>query len=418
MPLEFDTNDINFAKIRVFGVGGGGNNAVNRMIDANLQGAEFVAVNTDKMALVHSKAEQKIQIGAKLTGGLGAGAKPEVGKKAAEESVEELAKSVEGANLIFIACGLGGGTGTGAAPVLAQVAQEYKKKSDCLIIAVVTKPFAFEGMPRKRAAEKGWNELAASVDSIITIDNNKLLSAVGKGTSLVDAFKVADDVLRQGVQGIVDLIVTPALINLDFADVRTIMSNRGTAHMGIGIGYGENKTLDAAKLAIQSPLLDTSIEGAKGVLLNITGDASLGLLEVQEAANLIQAAADPDANIIFGACIDPSLDDEVRITVIATGFEDDTTIVDTKKEASGFIAPKASTAAPSVEPFGAKKPVEKITTFNENPVFNNAFGSLNDNAKEKEVVKDSFEPKNTLRFDDGEDDLEIPVFVRKKPRRR
>ena len=322
MPLEYDKSEINFAKIRIFGVGGAGNNAVNRMIDANVKGAEFVAVNTDKQTLLLSKAETKIQIGEKLTKGLGAGANPEIGRKAAEESIDELESAIEGANLIFIACGMGGGTGTGAAPVIAKLAQEYKKKDDCLIIAVVTKPFDFEGLPRARAAEKGLEELKAVVDTIITIPNNKLLGAVGKGTSLMDAFKVADDVLRQGVQGIVDLIVTPALIKLDFADVRTIMAQRGSAHMGIGIGYGDNKTLDAAKLAIQSPLLDTSINGAKGILLNITGDATLGLHEVQEAAKMIQSAADPDANILFGACIDPSLDDEVRITVIATGFDD------------------------------------------------------------------------------------------------
>ncbi|MBQ3274650.1 MAG: cell division protein FtsZ [Christensenellaceae bacterium] len=404
MPLEYDKSEINFAKIRIFGVGGAGNNAVNRMIDANVKGAEFVAVNTDKQTLLLSKAETKIQIGEKLTKGLGAGANPEIGRKAAEESIDELESAIEGANLIFIACGMGGGTGTGAAPVIAKLAQEYKKKDDCLIIAVVTKPFDFEGLPRARAAEKGLEELKAVVDTIITIPNNKLLGAVGKGTSLMDAFKVADDVLRQGVQGIVDLIVTPALIKLDFADVRTIMAQRGSAHMGIGIGYGDNKTLDAAKLAIQSPLLDTSINGAKGILLNITGDATLGLHEVQEAAKMIQSAADPDANILFGACIDPSLDDEVRITVIATGFDDN---APKKKISEGDVTLKPA----EPEPFMTKKPAADEPKLDK--------PSFDDNIPVK-GEDELLTPQPGLKLGDSteEDDLDIPVFIRKKPRRR
>ena len=404
MPLEYDKSEINFAKIRIFGVGGAGNNAVNRMIDANVKGAEFVAVNTDKQTLLLSKAETKIQIGEKLTKGLGAGANPEIGRKAAEESIDELESAIEGANLIFIACGMGGGTGTGAAPVIAKLAQEYKKKDDCLIIAVVTKPFDFEGLPRARAAEKGLEELKAVVDTIITIPNNKLLGAVGKGTSLMDAFKVADDVLRQGVQGIVDLIVTPALIKLDFADVRTIMQQRGSAHMGIGIGYGDNKTLDAAKLAIQSPLLDTSINGAKGILLNITGDATLGLHEVQEAAKMIQSAADPDANILFGACIDPSLDDEVRITVIATGFDDN---APKKKISEGDVTLKPA----EPEPFMTKKPAADEPKLDK--------PSFDDNIPVK-GEDELLTPQPGLKLGDSteEDDLDIPVFIRKKPRRR
>ncbi len=404
MPLEYDKSEINFAKIRIFGVGGAGNNAVNRMIDANVKGAEFVAVNTDKQTLLLSKAETKIQIGEKLTKGLGAGANPEIGRKAAEESIDELESAIEGANLIFIACGMGGGTGTGAAPVIAKLAQEYKKKDDCLIIAVVTKPFDFEGLPRARAAEKGLEELKAVVDTIITIPNNKLLGAVGKGTSLMDAFKVADDVLRQGVQGIVDLIVTPALIKLDFADVRTIMAQRGSAHMGIGIGYGDNKTLDAAKLAIQSPLLDTSINGAKGILLNITGDATLGLHEVQEAAKMIQSAADPDANILFGACIDPSLDDEVRITVIATGFDDN---APKKKISEGDVTLKPA----EPEPFMTKKPAADEPKLDK--------PSFDDNIPVK-GEDELLTPQPGLKLGDSteEDDLDSPVFIRKKPRRR
>ena len=413
MPLEFDTNDINFAKIRVFGVGGAGNNAVNRMIDANVKGAEFIAVNTDKQTLLLSKAEQKIQIGEKLTKGLGAGADPEIGRKAAEENIDELAQAVEGSNLIFIACGLGGGTGTGAAPVLAQAAQEYKKKEDCLIVAVATKPFDFEGLPRAKAAERGQAELMSVVDTMITIPNNKLLGAVGKGTSLIDAFKVADDVLRQGVQGIVDLIVTPGLINVDFADVKTIMSKRGSAHMGIGIGYGENRTIDAAKLAIQSPLLDTSIEGAKGILLNVTGDATLGLHEVQEAARMIQSVAAPDANIVFGACIDTNLDDEVRITVIATGFDEQKGSEQKVPEKTTFV----SRPNEGIEPFGTKKVKEKITTFEDAPGTYSSYEQEAESPSQPE--KEEFTPpKRSLHFEDSEDDLEIPVFIRKKPRRR
>ena len=314
--FEFDVDYNQFAKIKVIGVGGGGNNAVNRMIEAEVKGIEFIAVNTDKQALRYSRAETKIHIGEKITKGLGAGANPEIGKKAAEESRSEIMDALTGADMIFITAGMGGGTGTGAAPIVAEIAKEL----GILTVGVVTKPFTFEGRRRMTHAEIGVTDLMARVDTLVTIPNDRLLQVVEKKTSIVDAFKVADDVLRQGIQGISDLIAVPALINLDFADVKTIMLEQGLAHMGIGKGSGENRAVEAAKLAIHSPLLETSIEGAKGVLLNITGGANLGLFEVNEAADLIRDSVDPDANIIFGAGIDENLKDEIKITVIATGF--------------------------------------------------------------------------------------------------
>lgn len=315
--LNFDVGMDHTAQIRVIGVGGGGNNAVNRMIEDNLKGVEFVAVNTDKQALFTSKAEHKIQIGEKLTRGLGAGANPEIGQKAAEESKEEIKRSLEGADMVFVTAGMGGGTGTGAAPIVAEVA----KSMGILTVGVVTKPFTFEGRKRMVHADSGIDELKAKVDTLITIPNNRLLEMAGSKTSMLEAFKIADDVLTQGVQGISDLISVPGLVNLDFADVQTIMKDQGLAHMGIGRASGENRALEAAKQAVESPLLETSIRGAKGVLLNITGGADLGLLEVNEAAMLVQEAADPEANIIFGAVINENLGDEIKITVIATGFE-------------------------------------------------------------------------------------------------
>jgi len=315
--LDFDVDMEQFANIKVIGIGGGGNNAINRMIDAGLKGVDFISVNTDAQALYLSKADQKIQIGEKLTKGLGAGANPEIGKKAAQESKNEIEESLKGADMIFITAGMGGGTGTGAAPVVAEVS----KTMGILTVGVVTKPFSFEGRKRLNNAELGIVEIKNNVDTLITIPNDRLLSIAEKKTSMMDAFKMADDVLRQGVQGISDLIAVPGLINLDFADVRTIMLETGLAHMGIGKSNGDNRAIEAAKQAVSSPLLETSIEGAKGVLLNITGGANLGLLEVNEAAELISSAADPEANIIFGAVIDEKLQDEIRITVIATGFE-------------------------------------------------------------------------------------------------
>ncbi|MDK2903313.1 MAG: cell division protein FtsZ [Clostridiales bacterium] len=315
--LEFDIEEEHGAQIKVIGVGGGGNNAVNRMIEFGVKGVEFISINTDKQALYMSQANQKIQIGEKITKGLGAGANPDIGQKAAEESRDEIAQSVKGADMVFVTAGMGGGTGTGAAPVVAQVTKEM----GILTVGVVTKPFAFEGRQRMMNAEKGLAELKGYVDTLVVIPNDRLLQVAEKKTSMLDAFKIADDILRQGVQGISDLIAVPGLVNLDFADVKTIMREKGLAHMGIGRGTGENRAVEAARQAIQSPLLETTIEGAKGVLLNITGSKNLGLFEVNEAAELVAEAADEEANIIFGAVIDDSLQDEVRITVIATGFE-------------------------------------------------------------------------------------------------
>ncbi|HBM74371.1 MAG TPA: cell division protein FtsZ [Clostridiaceae bacterium] len=315
--LDFDVDADQFASIKVIGVGGGGNNAVNRMINSGLKGVEFISVNTDKQALQMSQASIKIQIGEKLTKGLGAGANPEIGKKAAEESKEQLSEAMKGADMVFITAGMGGGTGTGAAPIVAQAAKEL----GILTVGVVTKPFMFEGRKRMMQAEKGIEELRSKLDTLVTIPNERLLQVVEKRASILEAFKVADDVLRQGVQGISDLIIVPGLVNLDFADVKTIMVNTGLAHMGVGKGTGDNRAAEAAKQAIHSPLLETSITGATGVLLNITGGPNLGLFEVNEAAELVSQAADPDANIIFGAVIDEKLQDEIRITVIATGFE-------------------------------------------------------------------------------------------------
>lgn len=315
--LEFETDMHAGAQIKVIGVGGGGSNAVNRMIDSGLKGIDFIAVNTDAQALYLSKAPHKIQIGQKLTRGLGAGANPEVGEKAAEESRDELAGALKGADMVFITAGMGGGTGTGATSIIAEIAKDI----GALTVGVVTKPFPFEGRRRMQHADNGIATLRSKVDTLIMIPNEKLLHVVDKHTSINDAFRIADDVLRQGVQGISDLIAVPGLINLDFADVKTIMLETGSALMGIGSATGENRAAVAARAAISSPLLETSIEGAKGVLLNITGGSNLGLFEVNEAAEIIAQASDPDANIIFGAVIDDDLGDEVRVTVIATGFE-------------------------------------------------------------------------------------------------
>ena len=307
----------NFASIKVIGVGGAGTNAVNRMIESGLQGVDFIAVNTDKQALTLSKAPTKVQIGDKLTKGLGAGANPEVGKHAAEESREEISNFIKGADLVFVTCGMGGGTGTGAAPVIAELARDM----GILTIGVVSKPFLFEGRQRMKNAEAGIERLKANVDTLVVVPNDRLLSVVTKGTSVTEAFRIADDTLRQGIQGISDLIAVPNLINLDFADVRTVMEARGLAHMGIGVGKGENRMVDAARQAISSPMLETSIDGARAVLINITGGPDTSIIDINEAAQMITQAADPEANIIFGAGIDENLEDEVRITVIATGFE-------------------------------------------------------------------------------------------------
>lgn len=310
------TNITPICKILVIGVGGGGNNAVNRMIGAGIKSAQFIAVNTDRQALMMSLASQQIQIGEKLTRGLGAGANPEIGRKAAEESKAAIAEKLKGADLVFITAGMGGGTGTGAAPVIASIAKEM----GILTIAVVTKPFEFEGKRRMEHAEMGIADLAKSVDTLVVIPNDRLLKVVPKGTPMVDAFKYADDVLRQGIQGISDLIATPSLINLDFADVRTVMKNQGMAHMGIGIGEGDNRNIDAVREAVASPLLETTIEGAKAVIINVTGGFDLTLDEVNEAVHLVKEVVDPTANTIFGATIDEDFNNRICVTIIATGF--------------------------------------------------------------------------------------------------
>ncbi|MGO1470036.1 MAG: cell division protein FtsZ [Tissierella sp.] len=360
--FDFDIEVEQFAKIKVIGVGGGGNNAVNRMIDHGVRGVDFIAVNTDKQALFSSKAESKIQIGDKITKGLGAGANPEIGEKAAEESREEILENLKGADMIFITAGMGGGTGTGAAPVVAEIAKEL----EILTVGVVTKPFGFEGRKRLLQAEQGVNNLKTRVDTLVTIPNDRLLQIADKKTTISDAFSMADDILKQGIQGISDLISVPNLINLDFADVKTIMHDKGIAHMGIGKSNGDNRATEAAEQAIRSPLLETSIEGAKSVLLNITGGQDLGIFEVNEAADLIRGAVDEDANIIFGAGIDETLNDEIKITVIATGF--------------GEISSSA------------KKKDSK------------------DNTEEKQ------DGEKTL-FEDPMEDLDIPIFLRRKDKK-
>nr|WP_207750669.1 cell division protein FtsZ [Anaeromonas gelatinilytica] len=358
-----------FAQIKVVGVGGGGNNAVNRMIEEGVKGVNFIAINTDRQALHSSKADTKIQIGEKLTRGLGAGANPDIGKKAAEENRNEIQEALEGADMVFITAGMGGGTGTGAAPVVAEVAKEL----EILTVGVVTKPFMFEGGKRTIHANKGIEDLKTRVDTLVTIPNDRLLQIVEKKTSIVAAFKIADDVLRQGIQGISDLIAVPGLVNLDFADVTTIMLDQGLAHMGIGKADGDNRATEAAKQAIHSPLLETSIEGAKGVLLNITGGSNLGLFEVNEAADLIKQSVDPDANIIFGAVLDESLKDDIQITVIATGFSDE---------------PKENSSASPLN-----KSSQQQGEFNDNMKENNK-----ENNKEKE----------------SSDELDIPTFLRRR----
>jgi len=340
------------AVIKVVGVGGGGTNAVNRMVDAGLAGVEFIGVNTDAQALLMSDSDVKIHIGEAVTRGLGAGANPDVGRSAAQESRDELKEALKGADMVFVTAGEGGGTGTGAAPVVADLALEV----GALTVGVVTRPFSFEGRRRAEIAQQGLAELQQRVDTIIVIENDRLLQVVDKDTSVVDAFRLADDVLRQGVQGITDLITIPGLVNLDFADVRTIMREAGTAMMGIGTASGQDRATEAAKSAVSSPLLDSTIEGATGILLNVTGPGDMGLFEVNEAAEVVTAAASNDANIIFGAVIDESLGDELRVTVIATGFGDakrrtrrqaPTAEPRTQRTPAPVAAPAASSTRPS-----------------------------------------------------------------------
>ncbi|WP_102271539.1 cell division protein FtsZ [Cytobacillus massiliigabonensis] len=380
--LEFDTNLDSLATIKVIGVGGGGNNAVNRMIEHGVQGVEFIAVNTDAQALNLSKAEIKMQIGGKLTRGLGAGANPEVGKKAAEESKEQIEEALKGADMVFVTAGMGGGTGTGAAPVIAQIARDL----GALTVGVVTRPFTFEGRKRSTQAAGGIASMKEAVDTLIVIPNDRLLEIVDKSTPMLEAFREADNVLRQGVQGISDLIATPGLINLDFADVKTIMSNQGSALMGIGIAAGENRAAEAAKKAISSPLLEKSIDGAQGVLMNITGGTNLSLYEVQEAADIVATASDQDVNMIFGSVINEDLNDEIVVTVIATGFNED--VVQVKQ--------------PTRPSFGQQqKP--------------NSLGTVKREQKREEI---SHEPVRSTPSQQTEETLDIPTFLRNRNRRR
>ncbi|MBU0578091.1 cell division protein FtsZ [Patescibacteria group bacterium] len=339
------------ASIKVVGIGGGGGNAVNRMISSKVEGVEFISINTDAQALYHSQASHRINVGKAITRGLGAGSDPTVGKKAAEESSEELKAAIDGSDMIFITCGLGGGTGTGSAPVIADIAKEL----GILTVAVVTRPFSFEGAHRTQIALEGLEELKSKVDTLITIPNDRILSIIDKKTPLTDAFIVVDDVLRQAVQGIADLITTHGMINVDFADVRAIMQDAGSALMGIGYGSGENRAVDAARAAIESPLLEMSITGAKGILFNITGGNDLSMFEVDEAAKIITEAADTDANIIFGTVINENYTGEIKCTVIATGFSEDEQKRQQNVSAAGTIQ-RLGNAPTSSASLGGTKP--------------------------------------------------------------
>jgi cell division protein FtsZ len=380
-----------FAKIKVVGVGGAGGNALKRMIDSDIKGVEFVAVNTDAQDLHHSQAEHKVHLGKNLTRGLGAGMNPEVGRKAAEESKEEVYQAVNGSHMIFITAGMGGGTGSGASPVIAQAAKE----SGALTVAVVTKPFMFEGIQRKRIAEAAFDELKKNVDTIITIPNDKILNIIDRNTPVLEAFSMIDDVLRQGVQGISDLITTPGLVNVDFADVSAIMKNAGSALMGIGSATGENRAVTAAKIAINSPLLDVSIKGAKGVLFNVTGGKDLSMAEINDAANVIIESIDPDAQVIFGAVINDKITEgEVQVTVIATGFDNKNpkAIVEEKD--------KDSVQEPTLEELQKRVDEEKSKRQAEEA-----------RLQEVESKKDEF-IKNVES--DPEDAFELPAFIRNK----
>lgn len=389
-----------FAKIKVVGVGGSGGSAVNRMIASKIKGVEFIAVNTDIQALHHNDAKHKLHIGEATTKGLGAGMDPNVGFQAAQESINELREILKGADMVFITCGLGGGTGTGASPVVAQIAKEI----GALVIAVVTKPFAFEGAKRKEIAESGYKELESRVDTIITIPNDKILQIIDKKTSLLDAFKTVDDVLRQGIQGISEAITIPGIINVDFADVKAIMNNAGSSLMGIGEATGENRAISAAKKAISSPLLDISIDGARGVMFILTGGSNLTMNEVNDVGNIIAESVDANAKIIFGTVIDENMKDKVRVTVVATGFDDAR-----QPQSSSMTRPSTSLEEPKyhVNRLFSKKNIDD---------------KIEEARKTIEPMKDreekprslAPEPKPVKRSVPEEDDLEIPAFIRRK----
>jgi cell division protein FtsZ len=416
MPLRSDSE--NFALIRVIGVGGGGSNAVNRMIRAEMMGVEFIACNTDAQALLQADAPHKIRIGDKITRGLGAGGDAAIGQRAAEEDTEKIAAALVDSDMVFITAGLGGGTGSGAAPVVAQLAKE----SGALTIGVVTKPFTFEGARRKLVAEKAAEELKSQVDTLITVPNDRLKDVVQKNTSILDAFRVVDDVLRQGVQGISDIITMPGLINLDFADVRAIMKDAGSALMGIGRATGETRAVEAARQAIASPLLEVDIAGAQGILFNITGSSTLSLYEVTEAAEEIRAAADPEANIIFGTTFNERLGDEVMITVIATGFDGGKKKTSIHHDAMSGVMDGTATGRPSRE----RDFLEELQRQRDEVAETGGYPSASpaepreDEAAavvatprvERSVGEPQPAKRSTTTYD--ADDLEIPSFLRRK----
>lgn len=413
--LEFETTIDQFATIKVIGVGGGGNNAVNRMIEDGVQGVEFISVNTDAQALNMSKAEVTMQIGGSLTRGLGAGANPEIGRKAVEESRKQIQDALEGADMVFVTAGMGGGTGTGAAPEIAHIAREL----GALTIGVVTRPFTFEGRKRAQNAAAGIEEMKKAVNTLIIIPNERLLQIVDKKTPMIEAFREADNVLRQGVQGISDLIAVPGLINLDFADVKTIMSNRGTALMGIGISSGENRAAEAAKKAISSPLLETSINGAKGVLMNITGGMNLSLYEVQEAADIVAAATDDQLNMIFGSVINENLKNEIMVTVIATGFDHD----EEEAPPSNTSRRPGDMVANSREQYQSQsRQRERVAHADsgnyglaQNYSQSGSYGQSGNYSKPPAYEEPANYERGTQQPDDS---LDIPSFLRKRNRRR
>jgi cell division protein FtsZ len=405
MPLRSDSE--NFALIRVIGVGGGGSNAVNRMIRAEMMGVEFIALNTDAQALLQSDAPHKIRIGDKITRGLGAGGDASIGQRAAEEDSEKIGQALTDSDMVFITAGLGGGTGSGAAPIVAEIAKE----TGALTIGVVTKPFAFEGNRRKLVAEKSADELKSKVDALITIPNDRLKDVVQKNTSILDAFRVVDDVLRQGVQGISDIITVPGLINQDFADVRAIMKDAGSALMGIGRASGENRAVDAAREAVASPLLEVNITGAQGILWNITGSSSLSLFEVQEAAEEIRAAADPEANIIFGTSFNERLGDEVMITVIATGFDGTRRREAVRHEVAAHATDSASSLRAPRERDFLEELERQRTEIGEDV----GEPGRDDRAAAVRVERSVGDPVPVVRRANYDaDDLEIPSFLRRK----
>ena len=426
--IQFHEEARNNAKIKVIGVGGGGNNAVNRMIETGVEGVEFIAANTDLQALQMSRAPKKLQLGVKLTNGLGAGANPEVGRQAALEDTDRIIASLEGADMVFVTTGLGGGTGTGAAPIIASLASEM----GALTVAVVTKPFAFEGKRRMNQAERGLSELIDSVDTVIVIPNEKLL-AVAQDAGFFESFRVADDILRQAVQGISDIITIPGIINRDFADVKAIMAGMGYAVMGTSTGKGERRALEAAQRAIASPLLEAgAIDGARGILLNITGSSSLKLAEVYEASTIIQSAAHEDANIIFGAVLDEKMKDEVKITVIATGFKAEARqhAIHESQTAAAAIQqarqahwttpsePKIANRADAVyEVFTEPSPCEKLEAMPEVPTVPPAAETPTPAAPTRvwEAVQPTRPaPSLELSADDDTDELDVPAYLRKK----